>query len=80
MQFVGMIAIGFVLGVTVTTLFGHRIAVMVASDVKAVAYDAQRVVADSTGRVKATVSAMEMRLHAKLDALKADAVKAVEKL
>ena len=82
MQVLGMMAIGFVLGVLVTVLFGHRIAVMLAADAKAVAWDAGRVVSDAQNRIKATVSAMEVRLHTKLDALKADAAKdaqAVEK-
>lgn len=78
MQILGMMAIGFVLGVLVTVLFGHRIAVMVAEESKAVAFDAGRVVSDASNRIKATVGAMEVRLHAKLDALKGDAAKDVQ--
>lgn len=83
MQVISLIAIGFVLGVVVAMLFGKRIADAAVADVKAVAYDAGRTVTDATTRLRVVMNGIEMRMHNKIDTLKADATgaaKDVEKL
>ena len=80
MQMLGWLAIGFMLGVAVTVIFGKRIAAAAVADTKAVAYDSARMVNDATARSRAVLVGVETRLHARIDALKTAAAQGIEKL
>lgn len=80
MQIAGLIAIGFVIGVVVTVLFGRKIAAATIAEAKAVAYDAARTVNEVSTRSRAAMAAIETRIHAKIDTLKTDVSSDVKKV
>lgn len=83
MQVIGLVgwgAIGFVLGVLVTVAFGKLITAAAVAEAKAVAFDAARMMSDAHAKSRAVLNGIEMRIHNKIDTLKADVSADVKKL